>query len=206
MQPKVNIGIVDDQELFAEGLAELLGTIPFIDRVKVYDRPDNHFSINESDQDILLLDINMPIKSGYEICEEIRARNKKLKIVFLSVREDQGTVEKVKSLGANGYIFKNSKRDALQKAIHDVAEGRNHFMEKELKFKDKYTFSDGKTVKITYREMEFLKYLVQQMNSKEIAEKMHISEYTVVSYRKSLFQKFQVKNMLGLARYAYEIL
>ena len=202
----LNICIIDDHRLFSEGLSDILKTMPLISTVDIMeDSAKAAFQGNINNYDLLLMDINMPVINGYELLNNVKGKNPGMKVIMVSVRQDFYSIEKAKKLGANGYVFKNSSRKNFIQAIEDVYFGSTYF-ENQTEFpKEGVAFSNGRKIKLTRREVEIMQLLTHELTTKEIADKLFISENTVIGYRKNLFQKFEVKNMCGLIKYALEL-
>lgn len=201
----MKICLVDDHSLFSEGLADIIKSHFSDCTIKIFNNSLKAFQdiISENYQ-IILSDINMPSIDGFELLGMVKKIKPDIIFILISVRNDSFSIEKAKTLKANGYVFKNDSKQVFIDAIQEALNGKDFFKVKEKSF-DGFVFSDGSIVKLTNREIEVLQLLTKELATKEIASKMNISENTVIGYRKSLFQKFQVKNMIGLVKYAYEI-
>ena len=162
--------------------------------------------------DILILDINMPELDGIEVLKFFKKNNIKIKTIILSSYDDVKLVEEMLSLGADGYISKDSAGEHIIDAIKAVHSGEQ-FFSNAIKDELLKVFT-GKTVKpkkrpestisnmLTTREIEVLKLISQEHSSPEIAGILNISQSTVDTYRKNLLKKTNVKNSVGLAMYA----
>lgn len=202
-----NILIIDDHLLFSEGLADILSSV-FKDCVVnlINDLDGAFYKIEALSPFLIFLDINLNRYCGLDILKKLREKNCTAKIIMVSVRCDSFTIETAKGLGANGYVMKNESKTNLLYAVNKIINEDVFFTLASNEVKsDSYTLPNGKRVKITKKEMEILHFLCKELCSKEIASKMNISEYTVIGYRKSLFQKFEVKNMIGLVKYGIEL-
>ncbi len=204
---QITIGIIDDQLLFAQGLQELIASIEGVTSVELLPVPSgDSYRIPHKQWDLLFIDINMPYKNGFEISELFKRNSPSQKIALLSVREDRLSMQQAKNLEIEGYIFKSSSKETITEAIHSIIGGQPYFLQKDIDKKKEFHFHDGSNVKLTDRELHFLELLIRELTTKEIADKMDVSIHTVVSYRKKLFSKFNVQNMVGLAKYALEII
>jgi len=162
--------------------------------------------------DILILDINMPHYDGIEVLKFFKLKKINLKVIILSSYDDVKLVEEMLSLGASGFLSKDSAGEHIINAIKAVHEGEQYFSDTiKNNLLKLYT---GQKVKagerpestiahsLTEREVEVLKLIAQEYNSPEIADLLNISQSTVDTYRKSLLKKTNVKNAVGLAMYA----
>ena len=156
--------------------------------------------------DIVLLDISMPVMDGFETAKWLKENHPEVLIMTLSMQDDEQSVIKMIKNGANGYLLKNTHPAELEKALLKLVSDGFYYPDwaSRLVFaslnEDKKLISN--TVKLTDREIEFLKYTVTEMTYKEISEKMFCSPRTVESYRDSLFEKLELKTRVGLAVYA----
>ncbi len=203
-----SIGIIDDQSLFSEGLRELLMTLDFIALAEVCNIPtEEGFKSPRKNFDLILLDVLMPHVNGFDVFQIIKKKYPNQKIAFLSVQQDLLSLKKSKKANANGYLFKNYKKEQLTNILKKILiENENYFASSPLDQEVNFRLENGKAVKITVRELEFLELFIQELTTKEIAYEMSLSPHTIVGYRKTLFDKFEVNNMIGLAKYAFRIL
>lgn len=202
----LNICIIDDHRLFSEGLSDILKTMTMVSSIEILQDSSaalRHNALSRSG--LVLMDINMPVLNGYELLNKVKTSYPTIKVIMVSVKQDSYSVEKARQLGADGYIFKNSDRDSFIEAIEKVCKGQKYFEQQATLPKEGFVFSNGRTIKLTNREMEILQLLSNELTTKEIADKLFLSENTIIGYRKNLFQKFEVKNMCGLIKYALEL-
>jgi len=152
--------------------------------------------------DVLLLDINLPDKSGIDLCKEIKARYPTIHIIGLSSFNQLSFIEKMMSNGASGYVLKNATQEELIDAIESVMTGRK-FLSAEVSAIVKK--ADTKTPLVTRREKEVLSLIADGFTNNEIADKLFISTTTVDTHRQSLLAKFEVKNTATLIRVAMQL-
>lgn len=150
--------------------------------------------------DVLLLDINLPDKSGIDLCKEIKAEYPDILIVGLSSFNQQSYIQKMMLNGASGYVLKNATREEIVKAIETVMSG-DVFLSNEASVTMREN-KDAEIPVITRREKEVLKLIAEGLINKEIAEKLFISTTTVDTHRNNLLSKFDVKNTANLIKLA----
>lgn len=149
--------------------------------------------------DLILLDISMPVMNGYETLSIIRKKCKAVKVVAISMYDDEQVMVRMKNLGANGYLSKTAKPEEMISTIKRVFTHGEYFNGKINKQSidsnsDIYTI----TANLNKKELIFLKLACTDLSYKEIATEMHLSKYTIEDYRDSLFEKFDVTSRLAL--------
>lgn len=200
-----SIALVDDHVLLRAGLAGMLKesgyTVlfeadngkDFIDKLK-----------NGSEPGIVLLDINMPVMDGYTTAAWIRTHHPEIKVLALSMYDDEDAIIKMLKNGARGYILKDSHPSELKAAIESLASKGFYYSEMVTGRLMRTIMDEEKTTEdsLTEREIEFLKLSATEMTYKEIAEQMHLSPRTIDGYRDALFEKLNIKSRVGLVLYA----
>ena len=209
----IRILLADDHTLFRSGIVSLLESEANFFVVGEVENGDDllrkYFDIIP---DVVLLDISMPGKSGLEAAKEIRLKDPKAKILFLSMHEGNEYIYLCLKAGGMGLINKNITKGELTLAIKKVSEGlkyfKNNLSDEQLK-QIYYTYerkSRNKPVFIkdtlTSREEIVLKLIGKGLMSNEIAKHMNLSKRTVDTYRTSIMQKLNIKNLPELIKYA----
>jgi len=200
-----NLVIVDDHLLVANSLKSL---IEMFSGYHVLYHAKNGMDLQQKLKqdilpDVILLDVNMPIMNGYETMEWLNKEHPEIKVLALSMDDDEQMVLKMLSKGANGYMLKDIHPETLKVALNEV-------MEKGYYHSDKVTATllnslipkeEKPTIRLKDKEQAFLHLACSELTYHEIAEKMFISPKTVDNYRNELFKKFDVKNRVGLVIY-----
>jgi DNA-binding NarL/FixJ family response regulator len=154
--------------------------------------------------DVILMDINMPVMDGYASAKWLKQNYPKVRILALSMFEDDKAVIQMIKCGAGGYVLKESRpRELLEaiKAIHEKGVYINEMVSGKLlrSVADKEDLPD-----ISKKELEFLKLCCSELTYKEIADQMFVSPRTVDNYREALFLKLNLKSRSGLVLYAIQ--
>jgi len=154
--------------------------------------------------DVILLDINMPIMDGYATMKELHELHPEIRVLALSMNDDEASFLKMIDLGAHGFVSKLAKEQDLEKAIEDVMSKGCYYTSAMADLLFRSIQKRGKNEKpgLSDRELELLKLIPTEMTYAQIADKMNLSPKTVDGYRNSLFQKLEVKSRVGLAMYA----
>jgi DNA-binding NarL/FixJ family response regulator len=197
------IMIVDDHDIFREGLSAL---IKLKNIAKEVDEAKNGIEFLEKiDQqlpDLALVDIAMPVMDGLTAVQKAHKKYPELKIIALSMHGDTLYYHKMIEAGAQGFLLKSSGKNELEAAIDAVIHNKMYFSNELLQNVISQIEDDNcrknQTEEFTDRELEVLKWLCQGMSAKEIADKMNLSKKTVEGYRTRLFSKTGTKTSVAL--------
>jgi DNA-binding NarL/FixJ family response regulator len=207
---QTGIALVDDHVLLRDGLA---GLIHSFGNYAILFQADNGARFMEKVKtgilpDIVLLDINMPVMDGYQTAVWIRQHHPGMKILALSMYDNEDAIIRMLKSGARGYILKDVEPAELKAALDSVMQ-KGYYYSEMVTGKLIHSISGEKagpnitgTIDLNDREMEFLKFACTEKTYKEIAEAMFLSPRTIDGYRDDLFEKLQVKTRIGLAVYA----
>ena len=202
------IVIVDDHVLIANALAEIISKFK---NFKVVYTCENGKDLqqkiaNSIKPDIILLDISMPEMDGFETSKWLRDSYPDILVMALSMQNDDTSLIKMIKNGVKGYMLKNIQPEELERALELLIQKGRYFPEwasiKVFESLNNDSSQNIDSLKLSEREIEFLKYSTKEMSYKEIAEKMFCSPRTVENYRDSLFTKLGLKSRVGLAVYA----
>lgn len=201
--------IVEDQSLFANGLKNMLEQDCNI-QIEAIITNGNLVKrkLGTIHADILLLDLNIPGKNGFEVLEEVRSIYPNLIIAILSAYDSNDLIEKAKKLGANGYLSKNASLNDLKNVFWNCQ--KDDFYISEQIYKKSKSLKRVKTsyfaeiTKLTHREKQILKLLCEGKNSKQISKMLNISQHTVRTHRKNMLSKFDFHKTTELITYAIE--
>lgn len=198
----IRVFIVDDHPMVIEGLTAMLRDQPKIDLAGFATTAAScqGFFVNHT-ADVVLMDINLPDKSGIELCALVKAKSPTTQIIALSNFDQLSYVERMKENGAAGYLLKNTPLAELLEAIEVVSNGKTWW-----NYLEKFTSQlEAKNVLLlTRREKEVLNLIADGLTNIEIADKLFVSASTVDSHRKNLISKLNVKNTAALVRFALE--
>lgn len=209
----IRVLIADDHNMFVEGLESILQDEEEIIVVaKCYNGNAIFDAVAEHEVDVLLLDINLPEMSGIDVCKKLHSDHPNIRVLALSMYNDESFVSEILKHGALGYILKNTGKKELIRAIKQVFDGQSYFSDEvtETIMKSLVSHRQGgkpkvkQTPKISRREKEVLDLILKEHTTQEIAETLFISLKTVESHRRSLLTKLNVRNTAGLVRVAVE--
>jgi len=208
---EINIILADDHSLFRRGMKKVLEEIAGM-RV-VQEASDGHellklLSESQERTDVILMDLNMPSLNGIEATAIIHQKYPAIKVIALTIHDEEQFIVRMVEKGADGYLFKNAEIDEVEKAIRDVMASGFYFNDKmmmalrkgsALKVKN---LSFNGVINLTSRELEILKLICKELTAAEIAEKLYISIRTVDGHRQNLLDKTGARNTAGLVIYA----
>jgi DNA-binding NarL/FixJ family response regulator len=202
----IKVFIVDDHYMVIEGIHSLLQNEKKIEWVGHASNAASCLSFLEHQEtpDVILMDINLPDKSGIDLCREVKEKYPSTFILGLSTFNQQSFIEKMMSSGASGYLLKNATQEELLEGIQAVVNGKQFLSFDAVLALRKVETSENVPV-ITRREKEVLGLIADGMTNNEIAQKLFISVATVDTHRKNLLAKFESKNIASLIKMAMQL-
>lgn len=204
------VALADDHALIRNGLANLIDTFAGF---KVILQASNGQELLDALKPkllpgIVLMDINMPKKDGYEATKLLRKLYPEIKVLAVSVYDNEEAIIRMIKNGACGYILKDSEPEELQLALNEIVKKGYYHSElvtnQMLKIIRQDAGNDDyklPSIRLNDREIEFLKLACSELTYKEIADKMFLSPRTIDGYRDALFEKLKVKTRVGLVLY-----
>lgn len=210
----IKVVLVDDHKVFLQGMQSLLSTDPDIQVDKVFTGGKDLFQyLNDQKElpNVVMLDIEMNGMNGVEIAENLTQLYPDVHVIMLSTYFSDKFVDKLINTGVSGYLLKSTDFEELKKAIKDVAQGKfscspeimEILVEGYKSGSKSHDKSDEPSGPLTEREIELLKLIADEHTTKEIAEKIFLSEHTVKTHRKNIMEKLDVKNTAGLIKKAF---
>ncbi|OFX67126.1 MAG: hypothetical protein A2X12_01650 [Bacteroidetes bacterium GWE2_29_8] len=203
----MNIIIVDDHEVVRSGIKFILSTNFNIQKIeeasngKIFLKKLLSFK-----PDIVLMDISMPEMNGIEATEKALTKYPDLKIIALSMFDDEYYYQNMIDAGVKGFVLKTASNNELKLAIEEVLNNKTYFSQELLNiFFKKTTSNNGynkETAYITKRELEILTLLCEGFTNEMIAEKLFISPKTVKTHRTNLLKKTKSNNTVGMFLFA----
>lgn len=204
----ITIAVTDDHQLFRSGLINLIHS--FGSSYNVILEASNGKELllkleTATLPDLVLIDLNMPVMDGYETAKELQVKYPDLKVLMISMVDDEKTMIKLMKAGIRGYLSKSIEPEELKTAL-DITYAKGFYYTDFLtgKLIDAYqnnALSNNKP-QLTEREKQFLELACSELTYKEVADKMFLSIKTVDGYRNDLFEKLDVKSRVGLVLYA----
>lgn len=211
----IQIAVVDDHKLFRAGLINLVLSLgeefhiqlqanhgkELLDALEKIDRDEN-----KSLPDLIILDVDMPIMDGFETAEKLKEIYPQLKVLVLTMMQDETTLIRMLRLGIKGYLSKDVEPAELKQALMSIHQKGFHYTDAFTGRLIEVLKSDGTSdpaiSMMNDRELTFLKLCCSELTYKEIADQMCLSPKTIDGYRASLFEKLEAKSRVGLVLYA----
>ncbi len=203
----VQILLADDHKIFADSLSLLLSGFKGVEVVGQVNNGKQVLSFLENfPVDVVLSDLHMPNMNGVEMILHIRQQFPTVKVLMLTMAEDSLHIREALQAGADGYILKSTGKEELEKALSTIMAGKQYISDRVLEELYRQTEPADKAADLltalTNREIDVIKLIAEEHNSNQIAEKLFISLNTVETHRKNLFKKLNVKNSLGVIKFA----
>jgi DNA-binding NarL/FixJ family response regulator len=206
---RIRILIADDHTLFRQGIRNLLSAESDMEVVgEAPNAAEAAALVPETRPDAVLMDIGMPGLSSFEAARQIRKEYPGIRVVFLSMYDDEDYVAECVEIGAAGYVLKDSPVDQLLTAIREVSRGGTFLSPRLLsRLVDGFRMN-GRGERpfgtLTKREREILKMLAEGRSVKEIATAFDLSVKTVEAHKFNLMRKLDIHNKAQLVQYAIQ--
>ena len=210
----INVFVVDDHQIFLDGIVSLLTDEP---NIKIIGTAHNGKQavekIKQQKTDVVLMDINMPEMDGIEATKLLKKTHPDIEILMLTMHSEPRFIKECLEIGAKGYVMKNISKDDLLKAIDTVFQDKPYL---DVESQEKLIASMSNTEEeddrnydelasqITQRELEILQLISLGLTSQDIANKLFISKNTVETHRKNMLAKLNVNNTAALLKIAYK--
>jgi DNA-binding NarL/FixJ family response regulator len=205
----ITIALADDHKMFAKGIESLLEEDDdFVVKGVFFNGIELMDFLKNNPVDIVLTDMNMPQMDGIGVIESVKKSFPGIKVIILSMYDDQVIYDKCIRMGADAYVLKGSDPDELIYTIKEVHEGSYIQDFRKVLFQqedDKYPDYYKERFKLSRRELEILRLIKDGNMNKEIAQILCLSQYTVESHRKKIHQKLGVSSAVELVKRAIEM-
>ncbi len=206
---QINILLADDHKIIRDGISSLLSKEKDMQVIGEASTGEEVLEFARQHKiDVIILDIDMGKPNGIEITSILKTKYPEINILILSMLGLHDFIIQALEAGANGYILKNAGKDELLTAIKSVAQGDSYFSKEvsssiiEQLHRPKASQKKIADIPLSPRELEVLKLITQEFSNQEIAKELFISVRTVDTHRRNLLEKLNLKNNVGLAKYA----
>jgi DNA-binding NarL/FixJ family response regulator len=200
---KTKIALIDDHQLFLKSLSLMIESFHAYEVVlDALNGKELRERLNGGAQvpDIALIDVNMPVIGGEETARWMNEHYPSVKLVALSMNDDDKTIIAMIRAGCCAYLLKDTHPTELEKALEEIrTKGFYNGDASNVNYRRLIISQDkDQLLKVTGREQEFLRLVCSDRTYKQIALEMGIAERTVDGYREALFEKFRVASRVGL--------
>lgn len=210
MKYTIRLIIADDHEIFRDGLALMLSRQKDIILLGQASNGKELVELTEQQNpDVIITDIKMPVMDGIQASKLVLKTQPDIKIIALSMFDEETLIVDMLEAGAKGYLLKNADKQEILDAIETVYEDKtyycHHTSAKLTNMIVKSNFNPYKKkepVSFNEREIEIIKLICQQNSSKEISDKLFLSSRTVEGYRTKILEKMNARNTVGVVVYA----
>ena len=211
MSELVTICLVDDHQFIIDGIKRMLVSETNFKISHEYTNSAEALRAIKNAEikpDLLITDLSMPEIDGFELIEQVKQSQPDIKVLALTIHDNTSYIRDIYYLKAEGYLLKSSSKEEFIEAINRImdnglaysAELLNKLLIEVQRTKEDHNLIE----RLTERELEILKLIVQEKTSQEIGDELEISKQTVDTHRKHIMQKTEVKSIIGLVKLAYE--
>lgn len=195
MRDKIKIILVDDHQLYLDGLSSALSNDDNFDIVLVEnDAKEVLNTIENNIADIVITDISMPEMNGIEFIKFLKEKIPTMKVLVVSMFSNLKSYKDI-----DGYLLKDTDITELKSVVKKIVLENKKCFPYPKETIDNFSFK--KTI-LSSREKEIVQLIAEEFTSDEIAEKLFVSKGTIETHRKNIFYKLQVKNIAGLIKKA----
>lgn len=210
MRPDIKLLIADDHEIFRDGMSLMLSRQSDI---KLVGQAENGLELieleNELKPDVIITDIKMPHLDGIEATKRLVKKNPDIRIIALSMFDEENLIIDMLEAGAKGYLLKNADKHEILEAVFTVFEGNTYYCRStsgklaSLIVKSRFNpYKKSEPISFNDREIEIIKMICLQNTTQEIGDKLFLSKRTVEGYRTKILEKMNAKNIAGVVMFA----
>jgi DNA-binding NarL/FixJ family response regulator len=213
MADNIKVAIADDHKIFRSGVINTLTPYGNIDVIFEAEDGVQLLQMMKAQQpDVILMDLKMPNMDGIEATKKVREQHANIRIIVLTMYEDDNFIVHLIESGANAYLLKNAEPGEIYEAICTTHEKGFYFNEnvnlallKKVMHKNKQQFKPTfrNEVQLTDREMEVLRLICNEYTTQQISKEIFLSPRTVEGLRQKLLEKTGAKNIVGLVMHAF---
>lgn len=201
--PSINVIIADDHTFFRQGFRLALSGRNDVHVIaEASNGKELYCLVEKHAPDVVITDVSMPEMGGIEVTQLIKKQYPNTKVIALSMFEDVGTIREMLLAGASAYLLKNADVTDIIAAIQTTHRGKFFVSTTTSHLLNTFIQYSVTNCALTKREAEILQMLFAELTSREIGERLYLSERTVEEHRKNLQKKTNTRNIVGLLKYA----
>ncbi len=207
---KIKIAIADDYKIYRDGPKVGLSADENLEVIMEADNGEDLLkALETTTPDVILMDLKMPIMDGMEATKAVRKKYPSIKVLVVTMYEDDKFIIHMMENGANGYLLKNAESEEIRRSIYAVHENGYYFNDvvnkallKKLVLKNNLKPSFNQNIDLTEREQEVLKLICEEKTAAEIGKEIFLSPRSIEGIRQRLIEKIGVRNTAGLVMFA----
>lgn len=205
----ISVLVVDDHAIVRSGIKLMIDSQT--DMKVIGEAEDGEEAVQKALElvpDIVIMDLNMPKKSGMVAIKQITEANDQIKIIVLTMHDDKEYIFRTLQAGATSYLLKSHHENDLIEAIRTVSKGEAYLYPNATKLlledyiRKSNSSNDDNLMKLSGREQEVLSYLAKGYTNREAAEQLFVSIKTIESHRSKIMEKLNLKTRPALVEYA----
>jgi DNA-binding NarL/FixJ family response regulator len=205
----IRVVLVDDHVILQQGIASLLREYEDVEVVgEASSGPEALLLVETLLPDVLISDVAMPHLSGYDLLEQVKARQVPTRVLFLTMYDKPDFITKALQMGVAGYLTKDTVKDELVQAVRAISSGQVYFgrritqaiANEFVAIKSAPRQGENLRTKLSKREYEIIVLISEGLSTRQIADKLFISERTVSNHRVNIMNKCNVNNSVELAK------
>lgn len=201
----ISILIADDHKLFRLGIVSMLQKVRGMEVVgEAATGKEALEMVAMLQPDVVLLDIEMPEMDGFDVLKRLNEISSPTKALILTMHKSAEFIKNVVKAGASGYLKKDSDIRTLEKAIYSIVRSGSYYPTEVAQLVLKSFQEQNAGTQVSSREKEVIKLIAEGLTTKQIAEKLYLSKYTIESHRQNILLKLSLKNSAELVRYALQ--
>jgi len=204
--PVIKVLIADDHEIFRDGLKLMLGSVDTIDLAgEAANGKELAALVDKMNPDVVVTDIKMPVMDGPQVTKYIMQHHPLVKVIALSMFDDEELILEMLESGATGYLLKNADKSEMIDAIHSVHNNTPYYCKstsgklvKLIAYSRANMQKQRKEAEFTEKEKDIIRLICKEYTNKQIGETLFLSTRTVEGYRMKILEKMGAKNIVGI--------
>lgn len=204
--PVIKVLIADDHEIFRDGLKLMLGSVDTIDLAgEAANGKELAALVDKVRPDVVVTDIKMPVMDGPQVTRYIIENHPLVKVIALSMFDDEELILEMLEAGATGYLLKNADKAEVIDAIHSVYGNTPYYCKstsgklvKLIAYSRANMQKQKKEAEFTEKEKDIIRLICKEYTNKQIGETLFLSTRTVEGYRMKILEKMGAKNIVGI--------
>lgn len=203
----IKVIVIDDHQIVLRGISALLKEEKEIVVLQTFSDPKSAFTyLDTHDVDVVVSDLDMPELNGEDVLLYAKSKKPDIKVILLSIHNEQSVIKYLMKLGADGYLTKNASQKEYVNAVQTVHTGVKYFSKNVMDtlLADTQSKASTKDHGLTKRELQIVELIAEGMSSKQIGASLFISPRTVETHRLNIQKKIDQQGTAGIIRFAFQ--